>query len=183
VPRSLSEVCKTVDARCILFHSFTVDFDFQILIEPYEPREAVPAENSHDRDMPRALQALLKVFVDAGRMGGFSALARVTVEVRQQPMPELLKPDQQIVRGPGLAGDAEQAALLMGKLGHLIEHQHAIDFAASDKEELLVPVRSELAKAFVRKQRAHGITVTASCTRPLPVSTSIRSKDFKNSLV
>src|ERR1039457_6279617 len=97
-PRSLIEVCETVDARCMFFSSFPVDLDFQVVVQPHEAHKAVAAEDGHDCHMPGALRALLKVLVSAGRMRGVSAVSRVTVEVCQQPMFEPLQLDEQIVR-------------------------------------------------------------------------------------
>src|SRR5664279_1952787 len=79
LPRSLIEVCETVDALCMFFSSFPVDLDFQVVVQPHEAHKAVAAEDGHDRHVPGALQALLKVLVSAGRVRGVSAVARVPV--------------------------------------------------------------------------------------------------------
>src|ERR1039458_9357357 len=83
LPRNLIEVCETVDSRCMLFSSFPVDFDFQVVVQPHETHKAVTAEDGHDRHVPGAFQALLEVFVGAGRARSLSAVSRVTVEVSQ----------------------------------------------------------------------------------------------------
>src|ERR1039458_1092754 len=69
LPRSLSEVCETVDAGCMVFHSFPVDFDLQVLVQPHEADEAVAAEYGHHRHVTGALQAFLERLVDAGGAG------------------------------------------------------------------------------------------------------------------
>jgi hypothetical protein len=79
------------------------------------------------------------------------------MEVGQQPVPELLQLDQQIVRRAGVGGDAHHVALLVGELGPLIKHEHAGDLIAGDEEELLVPVGGEFLEAFVEEQRADRI--------------------------
>src|SRR5664280_2719470 len=93
-PRSLIEVCETVDARCMFFSSFPVDLDFQVVVQPHEAHKAVAAEDCHHRHVPGALQALLKVLVSARRMRGLGAVSWVTVEVCQQPVFEPLQLDK-----------------------------------------------------------------------------------------
>src|ERR1017187_9085363 len=44
LPLSLIEVCETVYARCMLFHSATINFDVEVLVEPDEPYKSVAAE-------------------------------------------------------------------------------------------------------------------------------------------
>src|SRR5664280_1388469 len=78
-PRSLIEVCETVDARCMFFSSFPVDFDFRVVVQPHKAHKAVAAEDDHGCHVPGALQALLKVLVSAGRVRGVSAVSRVPV--------------------------------------------------------------------------------------------------------
>src|SRR2546425_5473304 len=50
LPTSLIEVCETVNACCTFFHSTTVNFDFQIVIQPDEPDKAVTAKDGHHGD-------------------------------------------------------------------------------------------------------------------------------------
>src|ERR1035437_4724083 len=137
-PRSLIEVCETVDARCMFFSSFPVDFDFQ---------------------------ALLKIFVSAGRVGGIGAVARVTVEVGQQPMLEPLQLDEQAVGRASVARHSHHGALLVGKLGPLVQHQHAFNLRPGDKEELLIPVSGSEIEALVQEEGADRIA-TESGVRP-----------------
>ena len=49
----------------MLFYSLSVEFNVDVLVEPDEPDETVPAKNGHDRYMAGALQPALEVFVDA----------------------------------------------------------------------------------------------------------------------
>src|ERR1017187_8168810 len=81
LPRSLSEVCETVDAGCMVFHSFPVDFDLQVLVQPHEADEAVAAEDGHHRHVTGALQPPLKPLVDAGGASGVGTVAGMAVEV------------------------------------------------------------------------------------------------------
>src|ERR1017187_717315 len=91
LPRSLSEVCETVDAGCMVFHSFPVDFDFQVLVQSHEADEPVAAEYGHHRHVTGALQPPLEPLVDAGGAGGVGAIARVAVEVGQKFVAELFR--------------------------------------------------------------------------------------------
>src|ERR1022692_2252395 len=86
LPRSLIEVSETVDAGRMFFGSFSIDFDFQIVVQPHEAYKAISAKDSHHSHVPRGLEALLKALVSARRMRSVSAGAGVTVEVRQQSM-------------------------------------------------------------------------------------------------
>src|ERR1017187_6397918 len=142
-PRSLIEVCETVDSRCMSFSSFPVDFDFQAVVQPHEAYKSVAAEDGHHRHVPGAFQALLKVFVSAGRMGGVRAVSRVTVKVCQQPVFEPLQLDEQAVGRASVSRHPHHGALLVGKLGPLVQHQHAFNLRPGDKEELLIPVGGE----------------------------------------
>src|ERR1019366_8357445 len=126
LPRSLIEVCETVDARFMFFSSFPVDLDFQVVLQP-----------------------LLKVFVSAGRMRGVSAVSRVTVQVCQQPVFEPLQLDKQTVGGARVGCDPHHAAFLVSKFGPLVEHQHTFNLRPCHEKELLIPVGSELLKALV----------------------------------
>src|ERR1035437_10114132 len=112
LPRSLIEVCETVDARCMFFSSFPVDLDFQVVVQTHEAHKAVAAEDGHDRHLAGALPALMKVLVSARRMGGVRAVSRVTVEVSQQPMLEPLQLDKQTVGGARVGCDPDRAAFL-----------------------------------------------------------------------
>src|ERR1035441_2821487 len=64
LPRSLIEVCETVDARCMFFSSFPVDFDFKVIVQPHKTHKAVAAEDGHDRHVSGAVQAHRRGFVD-----------------------------------------------------------------------------------------------------------------------
>src|ERR1700693_3976303 len=66
-PRSLIDVLETVNAGCMILHSFPVNFDFKVLIEPHEAHEAVAAEDRHDGEVPCALQPFLEVFIGPRR--------------------------------------------------------------------------------------------------------------------
>ena len=135
----------------MFFSSFPVDFNFQVVVQPHETHKAVTAEDGHDRHVPGAFQALLKVFVSAGRVGGISAVSRVTVEVSQQPMLEPLQLDEQAVGRASVARHPHHGALLVSKLGPLVQHQHAFNLRPGDKEELLIPVGGEFLKALVQE--------------------------------
>src|ERR1035437_5319310 len=156
-PLSLIEVCETVDARCMFFSSFPVDFDFQVVVQPHKTHKAVAAEDGHDRHVPGALQALLKVFVSAGRVRGVSAVSRVTVKVCQQPVFEPLQLDEQAVGRASVTRYPHHAALLVGKFGPLVQHQHTFNLRPCHEKELLVPVGGELLEALVQEQRTDRI--------------------------
>src|ERR1017187_7496985 len=157
LPRNLIEVCETVDARFMFFSSFSVDLDFQVVVQPHEAHKAVAAEDGHECHVPGALQALLKVLVSARRMRGVSALSRVTVKVCQQPVFEPLQLDKQTVGGARVGCDPHHAAFLVSKFGPLVEHQHTFNLRPCHEKELLVPVGSELLKALVQEQRTDRI--------------------------
>src|ERR1039457_5449423 len=135
LPRSLSEVCETVDAGCMVFHSFPVDFEFQVLVQAHEADEPVAAEDGHHRHVTCALQPFLEPVVDAGGTGSVGAVAGVAVEVGQEFVAELFELDEQVVRGGHVRHDAHRAAPLMRKLGPLIQDQHAFHFRSGDEEE------------------------------------------------
>src|SRR5437870_3905659 len=61
LPRSLIEVCETVNAGLMFFDSFSVDFDFKVLIQPDEAYKSVAAENRHHGYVPSAFQSLLEI--------------------------------------------------------------------------------------------------------------------------
>src|SRR6266567_6068774 len=97
LPTSLIEVLETVDARCMLFHSVSVDFNVKVLVHADEPNEPVPAENGHDCHVSGTLQPLLEILINAGGVRGVRALSGVAMEVCQQAVTELFQLDQQIV--------------------------------------------------------------------------------------
>ena len=55
LPRSLTEVCETVNSGRMLCHSLSVDFDLEVFIHPYETDITVPAEHRHEGHVPGAL--------------------------------------------------------------------------------------------------------------------------------
>ena len=90
-------------------------------------------------------------------MRGSGPFAGVAVEVGQELVAELLQLDEQVVGRGHVGHDAHTAALLVGELGPLVEHMHAVDFRASNKEELLVLIGGQLLEAFMEEQGADGI--------------------------
>src|SRR5690242_9869774 len=51
LPKTLIEVGEFIDARCMLFYPLSVDFDLNVLVQPYEADEPVPAKDGHYRHM------------------------------------------------------------------------------------------------------------------------------------
>src|ERR1035437_3738303 len=145
-PRKLIDVLDTVNAGCIIFHSFPVDFNFKVLIEPYEPHEAVTAEYGHDGKVPCALQAFLEVVICSRGLCSVGPLPRMAVEMRQKFVAKLFELDQQAVRGRHVGHNAQAVPALVGELNGLVEHQRTFDFRACDKEELLVRIGGQLFK-------------------------------------
>src|SRR5947207_13134389 len=74
-PRSSTDVCEAINAGRMVFYSFSVDFDFKVLIHPHETDEAIAAENRHDSYVSRAFQAFLEVFVRPGWVRAVDAFA------------------------------------------------------------------------------------------------------------
>src|ERR1039457_3894768 len=147
LPLSLIEVCETVDARCMFFHSRAIDFDIDVLVQPDEPDESVAAEYGHHCHVAGALQAALEILINSRWAGGVRTVAGVAVEVRQQPMSELLKLNEQLMGRAGVSGDANEASLLVRELRPLVEHERTVDLIARDEEELFVLIGCQLLEA------------------------------------
>src|ERR1017187_8877625 len=90
-------------------------------------------------------------------MRGVSAVSRVTVKVCQQPVFEPLQLDKQTVGGARVGRYPHHGALLVSKLGPLVQHQHAFNLRPGDKEELLIPVGGEFLEALVQEEGADRI--------------------------
>src|SRR5438128_2078051 len=55
-PRSLIDVLDPVNTGGMVFHSFSVDFKLEVLIEPHESHIAVTAEDRHQGEVSGFLQ-------------------------------------------------------------------------------------------------------------------------------
>src|SRR5262249_11491085 len=84
IDASLVDIGELIDAGGIIGDSFSVDFDFKVLVEAYKTNEAVPAEDRHYRQMTSGFQTLLEALVSSRGMCGVRAVARMTVEVGQE---------------------------------------------------------------------------------------------------
>ena len=62
--------CEAVNAGCMILNSFSIDFEFKVLIQPHEAHEAVAAEDGHHRHMAGLLKPLLEVLIGARRLRG-----------------------------------------------------------------------------------------------------------------
>src|SRR5947209_6832502 len=153
------EAGKPKYAVFMFFYSCAIDFNVNVVVKPDKANEAVPAENGHDCNVAGRFQPPLEVFVNPRRTGRINAAAGMAVEVPQQAVTKAFQLNQQAVRGFGVAGNAANAALLVGKLSPLVEHEHAVHFAAGDKEKLLVPVSGQLLKALVQEQRRNRVAL------------------------
>src|SRR5665213_1680439 len=135
----------------MVLNPLSVNFDFEVLIQPDEADESVAAEDGHDRYVPSVFEALLKVFIRSRGMGCIRAGTRVAVKVGQELVAELFELNQQIMRRGHVSYNAEPCAALMRKFGPLVENQYAFDLRSGDEEELLVLVRSQLFEALVQE--------------------------------
>src|SRR5438445_682153 len=114
----------------MLFNSVSVDFNFEVVIEPDEPNESIAAKDGHHGDVAGAFEALLKFLIDPRGIGCFSAFAWMAVKVSEQSVPELLELDEQPMGRFRFSGNAHKTALLVSKFGPLIEHQRALNLAS-----------------------------------------------------
>lgn len=133
-----------------MFHSFSVDFEFEVLIEPDEPDVPIAAEDCHERQVPGIFESSLKVLIGARGMRGIGTLPWVAMEVPEEFVPELFEPDQQIVGRGHVGHDAQPAPALVHKLRSLVEDVHALDLGARD-EKGLDPERTEKLDALRKK--------------------------------
>jgi hypothetical protein len=74
----------------MLFYPVSVNLDFEIMVQPEEPNETVPAENCTDCHMAGLLEPALKVFVGTRGMCRIGPAARMAMEVGKQSVAELL---------------------------------------------------------------------------------------------
>src|ERR1035438_8289926 len=72
-------------------------------------------------------------------------------------MLEPLQLDEQAVGRASVARHPHHGALLVGKFGPLVQHQHAFNLRPGDKEELLIPVSGEFLEALVQEEGADRI--------------------------
>src|SRR5258708_38559010 len=107
LPRSLIEVCETVDVFSKVFNSCSVNFDFQVFVQAKKAHVAIATEDRGDRWVAGIFQTLLKPFVGTGRMCSVGTVAWMAMEVGQQAMTKLLQADEQLVRRRHIAGDTD----------------------------------------------------------------------------
>src|SRR5687768_2341183 len=108
----------------MLLHSISKDFDLKVSVEPKEPDVSVPAEDCRDGDMPGRLEAFLEIQVGSRWFCHARSVPRMTMEVRQEPVAELLEPDEQLVADSLVRGHTEHVSTVVLKVQTLIEHHH-----------------------------------------------------------
>src|SRR5205085_421549 len=96
-PSSSIDVGESINAGCMILHSFPVDGQFEVLVEPDKSYEAVAAENRHQRQMTGLFEAPLEILVRSRRLGRARTSAGMAVKMCQQLVCELLELDQQPV--------------------------------------------------------------------------------------
>jgi len=141
----------------MIFYSFSINFDFKILVHPNESHIAIAAEDGHHSQMPTTFEPPLEAFIGARGVGGVWASSRVTVKVRQELVAKLLKFDQHVVRRRKIANDSHGSTPLVSEFGALIEHENAFNFRAGDEEKLLVLICRQLLVAVMQKKRTDRI--------------------------
>src|SRR5260370_29216895 len=82
LPRSLIDVLEPVNAGCIGFHSFPIDFEFNVFVEPLEPHVPIETENCHQRQTAAFFTQTLEVFIRARSIRARPPLVWSTAEGR-----------------------------------------------------------------------------------------------------
>ena len=135
-----------------------MNLKLELLVQAEEPDVTIAAKDRGNGEVTARFEPLLKLLVDAGRMGRIRPLAGMGMEVAQQPVAELLKLDQQPVSYPRIRDHAGYRARLVLELRHLVEHEHTVDLRSGDEHEVLALVPGELLEALVEEERANAKT-------------------------
>ena len=79
------------------FHSFPVNLDLNVVIEPQESNVSIAAKDRHQRDMSGPFEPLLKTDIRSRRLSRLGTGAWMTVKVSQKLVTKLLEFDQKVV--------------------------------------------------------------------------------------
>src|SRR5262249_32591957 len=113
------------------------------------------------RGIAGIFEPLLKSRVGTRRVRSIESVSGMTVEMTKQPVPELLKFDQQPVRIGVIADDRDNAAFCVLELEYLAEDMYAADCGSGEKHELLVLIGGQEPKALMQKEGADRIPANA----------------------
>src|SRR5689334_4919758 len=96
-------------------NSFSVDFNFKVMVEPHEPDIAVATEDGHQCQVSGTFEAPLETFISSRRMGGIRSRARMAMKMRQEFVSKLLQANQQIVGRGHMRHNPHRTAALVRK--------------------------------------------------------------------